>query len=84
MNGQVQQHHQQPQMTPDEMAEMDRQKVTLLHFLDSFRGSAPTDFCFAFQVNQSLIKYIEEFKFPYISDVSNYEKLLKIGQGTFG
>uniref|UniRef100_A0A0K0CTJ9 Protein kinase domain-containing protein n=1 Tax=Angiostrongylus cantonensis TaxID=6313 RepID=A0A0K0CTJ9_ANGCA len=26
----------------------------------------------------------QEFKFPYINDVSNYEKLLKIGQGTFG
>ncbi|PIO62660.1 hypothetical protein TELCIR_15767 [Teladorsagia circumcincta] len=36
------------------------------------------------RVNPALIKYIEDFKFPYISDVSNYEKLLKIGQGTFG
>ncbi|KAK5964575.1 hypothetical protein GCK32_010835 [Trichostrongylus colubriformis] len=60
INGQVQQ-HSQPQMTPEELAEMDRQKV-----------------------NPSLIKYVEDFKFPYISDVSNYEKLLKIGQGTFG
>ncbi|VDM56226.1 unnamed protein product [Angiostrongylus costaricensis] len=36
------------------------------------------------KVTPTLIKYIEEFKFPYINDVSNYEKLLKIGQGTFG
>ncbi|VDL87375.1 unnamed protein product [Nippostrongylus brasiliensis] len=63
MNGQVQQ-HPPPQMSAEEMAEMDRQKVKF--------------------VTNSLIKYVEDFKFPYISDVSNYEKLLKIGQGTFG
>ncbi|KAK6059729.1 hypothetical protein COOONC_02618 [Cooperia oncophora] len=50
MNGQVQQ-HPPPQITPEELAEMDRQKV-----------------------NPALIKYVEDFKFPYISDVSNYEK----------
>ncbi|KAK6729977.1 hypothetical protein RB195_006804 [Necator americanus] len=60
LNGQVQQ-HPTPQISAEEMAEMDRQKV-----------------------NPALIKYIEEFKFPYITDVSNYEKLIKIGQGTFG
>ncbi|CAJ0594200.1 unnamed protein product [Cylicocyclus nassatus] len=60
INGQVQQ-HPPSQVSPEDMAEMDRQKV-----------------------NPALIKYIEEFKFPYITDVSNYEKLIKIGQGTFG
>ncbi|KAJ1361526.1 P-TEFb-associated cyclin-dependent protein kinase Cdk9 [Parelaphostrongylus tenuis] len=66
MNGQVQQPQPSPQVSAEEMAEMNRQRS--LHY----------------EVNPSLIKYIEEFKFPYISDVSNYEKLLKIGQGTFG
>lgn len=31
-----------------------------------------------------LLTYIDSFHFPYLNDVTNYEKLLKIGQGTFG
>lgn len=29
-------------------------------------------------------KYIEEFEFPYCDEASKYEKIAKIGQGTFG
>ena len=29
-------------------------------------------------------KYIEEFNFPYCDESSKYEKVAKIGQGTFG
>ncbi|CAD6187622.1 unnamed protein product [Caenorhabditis auriculariae] len=36
------------------------------------------------KVMRGLTKYIESFKYPYINDVSAYEKLQKIGQGTFG
>lgn len=37
-----------------------------------------------FQVTPELMRYTERFEFPYITDVTNYEKLAKIGQGTFG
>lgn len=36
------------------------------------------------KVTPELINYMENFKFPFINDVTNYEKLVKIGQGTFG
>uniref|UniRef100_F1KZW2 Cell division protein kinase 9 n=1 Tax=Ascaris suum TaxID=6253 RepID=F1KZW2_ASCSU len=36
------------------------------------------------KVTPELINYVENFKFPFINDVSNYEKIAKIGQGTFG
>lgn len=29
-------------------------------------------------------KYIEEFDFPFCAESSKYEKVAKIGQGTFG
>lgn len=29
-------------------------------------------------------KYIENFKFPFCDDSAKYEKVAKIGQGTFG
>ena len=29
-------------------------------------------------------KYIENFDYPFCDDVAKYEKLSKIGQGTFG
>lgn len=29
-------------------------------------------------------KYIEEFDFPYCDEATKYEKIAKIGQGTFG
>ncbi|KAH7727623.1 CMGC/CDK/CDK9 protein kinase [Aphelenchoides avenae] len=32
----------------------------------------------------ALLSYIDTFQFPYLNDVTNYEKILKIGQGTFG
>ncbi|VDM99790.1 unnamed protein product [Thelazia callipaeda] len=35
-------------------------------------------------VTPELMKYTEKFVFPFINDVTNYEKLAKIGQGTFG
>lgn len=37
-----------------------------------------------FQITPKLLTYINAFKFPYVQDVDAYEKLLKIGQGTFG
>ncbi|VDN95196.1 unnamed protein product [Brugia pahangi] len=36
------------------------------------------------KVTPELMRYTEKFEFPYITDVTNYEKLAKIGQGTFG
>lgn len=36
------------------------------------------------KVTPSLLAYMDKFKLPYMNDVSCYEKLLKIGQGTFG
>lgn len=36
------------------------------------------------KVTPELLAYIQNTKFEYINDVSCYEKLLKIGQGTFG
>lgn len=36
------------------------------------------------KVTPELMRYTERFEFPYITDVTNYEKLAKIGQGTFG
>ncbi|VDN07540.1 unnamed protein product [Thelazia callipaeda] len=35
-------------------------------------------------VTPELMRYLETFEFPFINDVTNYEKLAKIGQGTFG
>jgi hypothetical protein len=29
-------------------------------------------------------KYLEEFDFPFCDEVGKYEKVAKIGQGTFG
>lgn len=29
-------------------------------------------------------KYIEDFEFPFCDEASKYEKIAKIGQGTFG
>jgi len=29
-------------------------------------------------------KYIEEFDFPFCDEATKYEKVAKIGQGTFG
>lgn len=29
-------------------------------------------------------KYVEEFSFPFCEESSKYEKVAKIGQGTFG
>lgn len=37
-----------------------------------------------FQVTRQLQEYMDNFKAPYINDVQNYERLQKIGQGTFG
>ncbi|KAI1728956.1 protein kinase domain-containing protein [Ditylenchus destructor] len=36
------------------------------------------------RITPKILSYMESFKFPYSHDVTNYEKLLKIGQGTFG
>lgn len=36
------------------------------------------------KVTTSLMKYVDEFKFPYMTDVNQYDKIAKIGQGTFG
>uniref|UniRef100_A0A915ELW4 Protein kinase domain-containing protein n=1 Tax=Ditylenchus dipsaci TaxID=166011 RepID=A0A915ELW4_9BILA len=36
------------------------------------------------KITPKLLDYVAQFKFPYAHDVSCYEKLLKIGQGTFG
>lgn len=37
------------------------------------------------KVSDKLIKYMENFDYPYVNDVQiYYEQLLKIGQGTFG
>ncbi|KAL3990068.1 Cyclin-dependent kinase 9 domain protein [Acanthocheilonema viteae] len=36
------------------------------------------------KVTPELMRYTERFEFPYITDITNYEKLAKIGQGTFG
>ncbi|CAI4223762.1 unnamed protein product [Auanema sp. JU1783] len=38
----------------------------------------------ATRVTSSLLEYIQKTKFPYMKDVSSYEKLQKVGQGTFG
>lgn len=29
-------------------------------------------------------RYVGQFKYPYIHDVTSYTKITKIGQGTFG
>ncbi|KAL3079067.1 hypothetical protein niasHS_014849 [Heterodera schachtii] len=36
------------------------------------------------RISQKLLNYTEHFKYPYVSEVTYYEQLLKIGQGTFG
>jgi len=36
------------------------------------------------QSQASLLKYLEDFQFPFMEDVSKYDKIIKIGQGTFG
>uniref|UniRef100_A0A914H1F0 Protein kinase domain-containing protein n=1 Tax=Globodera rostochiensis TaxID=31243 RepID=A0A914H1F0_GLORO len=36
------------------------------------------------RISQKLLNYVENFNYPYVSDVTYYEQLLKIGQGTFG
>lgn len=36
------------------------------------------------KVTQALINYVENAHFPYINDFNNYERIVKIGQGTFG
>ncbi|PAV85573.1 hypothetical protein WR25_24960 isoform A [Diploscapter pachys] len=36
------------------------------------------------RVTRQLQEYMDNFKAPYINDVQNYERLQKIGQGTFG
>uniref|UniRef100_A0A915KVG5 Protein kinase domain-containing protein n=1 Tax=Romanomermis culicivorax TaxID=13658 RepID=A0A915KVG5_ROMCU len=35
-------------------------------------------------ISNTLLKYVEDFSFPFISDVNQYDKQVKIGQGTFG
>lgn len=35
-------------------------------------------------VSNALLKYVEESDFELMADVSKYEKINKIGQGTFG
>ncbi|KAF8368326.1 cdk-9, partial [Pristionchus pacificus] len=55
---------------------------------NGFQSRVPTEEEFALiektKVTTSLLDYIDKFKLPYMNDVSCYEKLLKIGQGTFG
>ena len=36
------------------------------------------------KITPQLLNYVEHFKYPYVNDVVMYERLLKIGQGTFG
>ncbi|KAK0428806.1 hypothetical protein QR680_011016 [Steinernema hermaphroditum] len=36
------------------------------------------------RVTPELLKYMTEFNFPYIDDIDKYERIDKIGQGTFG
>ena len=36
------------------------------------------------EIEKDNSKYMENFKFPYIDEVNKYEKLGKIGHGTFG
>lgn len=36
------------------------------------------------QQQQQLVNKLEDFEFPYCDDVAKYEKIAKIGQGTFG
>ncbi len=35
-------------------------------------------------VSNALLKYVEEYDFELMADVAKYEKINKIGQGTFG
>ena len=36
------------------------------------------------QVAQERDRYIEKYEFPYCARIDKYEKIAKIGQGTFG
>ncbi|CAJ0573238.1 unnamed protein product, partial [Mesorhabditis spiculigera] len=36
------------------------------------------------RVDSRMYGYMSEFNYPYINDVNNYERVQKIGQGTFG
>lgn len=36
------------------------------------------------KITQKLLNYVENFTYPYVNDVSSYESIYKIGQGTFG
>ncbi|CAD6187623.1 unnamed protein product [Caenorhabditis auriculariae] len=51
-----------------------------------FDGSAAGQFDFENieKVTKDLLHYMETCKYPFINDVNCYEKLQKIGQGTFG
>lgn len=56
------------------------------------RKSFRADFFFLRRTNNVFVamntkekeKYIEEFNFPFCDESSKYEKVAKIGQGTFG
>ena len=36
------------------------------------------------EIEKDNYKYLENYKFPYIDEVNKYEKMGKIGHGTFG
>lgn len=38
----------------------------------------------AFSSTREKDKYVEDFNFPFCDDASKYERVTKIGQGTFG
>jgi len=57
------------------------------HMLQQPSGSTPSNVGSSSSRTMSLMekqKYIEDYDFPYCDESNKYEKVAKIGQGTFG
>lgn len=63
---------------------MSIKRFSSLHSKNQYQSSKPNDGNTEEFGSRDREKYVEEFNFPFCDDASKYERVAKIGQGTFG